>query len=73
MGIKTVRHYGPVLTPLSRVLECAEVCKEKKEKLAAEKKALNPFWLRREVGSATAPNRGRTADAGTLTGRNPSD
>jgi hypothetical protein len=49
VGSKMVRHYGPVLTPLSRVLACAQVSKDKKQKLAAEKKALNPFGLRREV------------------------
>jgi hypothetical protein len=49
VGSKVMRRYGPAMTPLSRVLACAEVSAEKKEKLAAEKKGLNPFALRREV------------------------
>lgn len=49
VGSQVLRRYGSVQTPLSRVLACAEVSPEKKQQLAAEKKALNPFALRREV------------------------
>jgi hypothetical protein len=49
VGSKTVRHYGPAVTPLRRVLDCAEVSAKKKCQLEAEKKTLNPFALRREV------------------------
>jgi hypothetical protein len=49
VGSKVVRHYGEVLTPLNRVLACAEVSEEKKKWLLAEKQKLNPFALRREV------------------------
>ena len=41
--------YGPAVTPLSRVLACAEVTAETKTRLEREKKKLNPFALRREV------------------------
>jgi hypothetical protein len=49
VGSRTVRRYGPVLTPLARVLECSEVQTETKERLRAHKQSLNPFALRRQV------------------------
>lgn len=49
VGSRIVRKYGPALTPLARVLACAEVPQPTKTRLAAEKKKLNPFALRREV------------------------
>jgi hypothetical protein len=49
VGSRTVRHYGPALTPLARVLECSEVQPQTKERLRAHKQSLNPFALRRQV------------------------
>jgi hypothetical protein len=49
VGSKTVRTYGPTQTPLNRVLACAEVSAATKARLRAEKAALNPFAVRREV------------------------
>jgi len=49
VGSRVVRKYGPAVTPLSRVLACAEVTAETKARLESEKKKLNPFALRREV------------------------
>lgn len=49
VGSKGVRKYGPAVTPLNRVLACAEVTGETKERLETEKQNLNPFALRREV------------------------
>jgi hypothetical protein len=49
VGSRTVRRYGPALTPLARVLECSEVQTETKERLRAQKQSLNPFALRRQV------------------------
>ena len=49
VGSRVVRKYGPALTPLSRVLACAQVTAQTKVRLANEKKNLNPFALRREV------------------------
>ena len=49
VGSKTVRHYGPTQTPLCRVLACPEVSAATKTRLRAEKAALNPFAVRREV------------------------
>jgi hypothetical protein len=49
VGSRLVRKYGPAVTPLCRVLACAEVTAEAKARLATEKKTLNPFALRREV------------------------
>jgi hypothetical protein len=49
VGSKVMRRYGPAQTPLSRVLACAEVSPARKQTLLEEKKALNPFALRREV------------------------
>ena len=49
IGSRTVRHYGPALTPLARVLECSEVQTPTKERLRAHKQSLNPFALRRQV------------------------
>jgi len=48
-GSRVVRKYGPALTPLSRVLACAEVSVETRQRLEHEKKHRNPFALRREV------------------------
>jgi hypothetical protein len=48
-GSKTKRVYGPAQTPLERVLERKEVCREKKRQLRALQARLNPFALRREV------------------------
>lgn len=49
VGSRMVRKYGPAVTPLSRVLGCAQVSVETKGRLESEKKKLNPFALRREV------------------------
>jgi hypothetical protein len=49
VGSKTVRQYGPTQTPLERVLGCAEVSAATQARLRAEKAALNPFAVRREV------------------------
>jgi len=49
VGSRVVRKYGPAVTPLSRVLACAEVKAQTKQRLETEKKNLNPFALRREV------------------------
>jgi hypothetical protein len=49
VGSKTVRHYGPTQTPLARVLACAEVSAATQARLRAERAALNPFAVRREV------------------------
>ncbi len=49
VGSKTVRTYGPTQTPLERVLACAEVSAATQAQLRAEKAALNPLALRREV------------------------
>ena len=49
VGSKTVRHYGVTQTPLARVLACAEVTAETKQRLRQEREALNAFALRREV------------------------
>ena len=49
VGSKTVRHYGVTQTPLARVLACAEVTAETKQRLRQERAALNAFALRREV------------------------
>jgi hypothetical protein len=49
IGSRTVRRYGPALTPLTRVLECSEVQTPTKERLRAHKQSLNPFALRRQV------------------------
>jgi hypothetical protein len=49
VGSKVVRKYGPTMTPLRRVLACAEVSAATKERLRAEQRASNPFALTREV------------------------
>ena len=49
VGSRVVRKYGPALTPLCRVLACAEVTPETQGRLQREKQKLNPFALRREV------------------------
>lgn len=49
VGSRTVRRYGPALTPLARVLECSEVQTPTKERLRTHKQSLNPFALRRQV------------------------
>jgi hypothetical protein len=49
VGSKVVRRYGETMTPLSRVLVCADVSAVTKERLRAEKQARNPFALTREV------------------------
>ena len=49
VGSKTVRHYGVTQTPLARVLACAEVTAETKQRLRHERATLNAFALRREV------------------------
>ena len=48
-GSKVVRKYGETLTPLNRVLACAEVSAAEKERLRTQKRALNPFALTRAV------------------------
>ena len=48
-GHQTKRKYSPTQTPLQRVLSCPEVGAETRNRLVAEKKALNPFGLRREI------------------------
>jgi hypothetical protein len=49
IGSKVVRKYGETLTPLDRVLACGEASAATKVRLRAEKGALNPFALKREV------------------------
>lgn len=49
VGSKVVRKYGETLTPLARVLACAEVSAATKARLRAQKRADNPFALTREV------------------------
>ena len=49
VGSRTVRHYGPTLTPLARVLASAEVSAATKTRLRREQAALNPLAVRREV------------------------
>ncbi len=49
VGSRTVRVYGPTQTPMDRVLACAEVSAATQAQLRAEKAALNPLALRREV------------------------
>lgn len=49
VGSRVVRQYGATLTPLARVLACAEVSAETKARLRAEKAASNPFALTRAV------------------------
>jgi hypothetical protein len=49
VGSQVVRKYGATQTPLSRVLACAEVSAETKERLRTEKQANNPFALTREA------------------------
>jgi hypothetical protein len=49
VGSQTVRPYGPTPTPLERVLAGAEVNAATQAQLRAEKAALNPLALRREV------------------------
>src|SRR5215471_5490617 len=49
VGSRTLRHYGPALTPLARVLECSQVQPQTKERLRVHKLSLNPFALRRQV------------------------
>jgi hypothetical protein len=49
IGSRTVRRYGPARTPLARVLDCPQVAEPTKERLQAQRQALNPFALRREV------------------------
>ncbi len=48
-GSKVVRKYGGTLTPLRRVLACPAVSAATKARRRAEKRALNPFALKREV------------------------
>src|SRR5215831_38781 len=49
VGSRIVRQYGEVLSPLNRVLACAQVSQQTKEQLAAQRLKLNPFDLRRQV------------------------
>ena len=49
VGSRTVRHYGPALTPLARVLDCPQVELQTKERLRTHKQSFNPFALRRQV------------------------
>ena len=49
VGSKVIRKYGQTLTPLDRVLACGEANAATKARLRAQKRALNPFALRREV------------------------
>ena len=49
VGSKTVWHYGVTQTPPARVLACAEVTAETKQRLRQERAALNAFGRRREV------------------------
>ena len=48
-GNRTVRVYGPALTPYARVLAAAEVSPAKKAELRCLHQQLNPFALAREV------------------------
>lgn len=49
VGSKVVRKYGETVTPLERVLGCAEVSEATQARLRKEKRARNPFALVREV------------------------
>lgn len=49
VGSQVVRKYGETMTPLARVLACAEVSAQTKERLRTQKEASNPFALAREV------------------------
>jgi hypothetical protein len=49
VGSKVVRKSGATVTPLSRVLACAEVSAATKARRRAQKAANNPFALTREV------------------------
>jgi hypothetical protein len=49
VGSKVVRKYGETMTPLARVLACAEVSAATKARLRGQKAANNPFALTREV------------------------
>lgn len=49
VGSQVVRKYGATVTPLARVLECAEVSAATKARLRREKAGDNPFALTREV------------------------
>lgn len=49
VGSRVVRTYGPAVTPLCRVLACAQVQASTQQRLKIEKQTLNPFALRREV------------------------
>jgi hypothetical protein len=51
-GSKTIRVYGPAMTPLARVLEHPQIPAQKKEELERLKTALNPFQLRRQIDKA---------------------
>jgi hypothetical protein len=48
-GSRTVRVYGPALTPYARVVAAAEVSPEKKRELQGLHERLNPFALARQV------------------------
>lgn len=48
-GNRTVRVYGPAVTPYARVLAAAEVLPAKKRELKTLHQQLNPFALAREV------------------------
>lgn len=48
-GDRTVRVYGPAVTPYARVLAAQEVVQSKKAELRAIHEQLNPFALAREV------------------------
>jgi len=49
VGSKVVRKYGETMTPLRRVLACAEVSAPTRSGCGAEQRASNPFALTREV------------------------
>jgi hypothetical protein len=48
-GERTVRVYGPALTPYARVIAATEVTLANKRELRALHERLNPFGLAREV------------------------
>jgi hypothetical protein len=49
IGAKIVKKYGPPMTPYDRLIQSPHLTTEQKEKLTAQKKALNPFHLKAEL------------------------
>jgi hypothetical protein len=51
VGAKIIKKYGPPMTPYERLMQSPHLSKEHKEKLAVQKKKLNPFILKAELES----------------------